>query len=136
MREPRDAFHLAIPAYDLDVAAAFYAGQLGCRLARRYADRITLDFFGDQVVCHLTEPPGGAPPAPPELYPRHFGVTFRRSADFDALLRLVEIRKIPVYRPVALRFAGLAEEHRTLVLRDPSDNLLEFKHYVDPRMMY
>jgi extradiol dioxygenase family protein len=137
MREPRDAFHLAIPAYDLDAAVTFYVGQLGCRLARRYADRITLDFFGDQVVCHLTEPPpGGEAPAPPELYPRHFGVTFRRSGEFDALLRLVEIRKIPVYRPVALRFAGLAEQHRTLVLRDPSDNLLEFKHYADPRMMY
>jgi hypothetical protein len=26
--------------------------------------------------------------------------------------------------------------HRTFVLRDPSDNLVEFKHYTDPRMMY
>jgi extradiol dioxygenase family protein len=30
----------------------------------------------------------------------------------------------------------MAEEHRTFVLIDPSDNLLEFKHYRDPRMMY
>jgi extradiol dioxygenase family protein len=30
----------------------------------------------------------------------------------------------------------MAEEHRTFVLIDPSDNLLEFKHYCDPRMMY
>ncbi len=29
----------------------------GCKLARRYADRITLDFFGDQLVCHLAEEP-------------------------------------------------------------------------------
>ena len=28
------------------------------------------------------------------------------------------------------------EEHRTFVLLDPSGNLLEFKHYRDPRMMY
>ena len=34
------------------------------------------------------------------------------------------------------RFEGLAEVHRTFVLQDPSDNLLEFKHYRDPRMMY
>ncbi|MCK9896212.1 hypothetical protein MXD60_16715 [Frankia sp. AgB32] len=53
-----------------------------------------------------------------------------------ALLRLVEIRKIAVFRPGARRFGGLVEEHATVVLRDPSDNLLEFKHYVDHRMMY
>ena len=29
-----------------------------------------------------------------------------------------------------------AEEHETFVLADPSHNLLEFKHYDDPRMMY
>jgi hypothetical protein len=28
------------------------------------------------------------------------------------------------------------EEHRTFVLADPTGNLLEFKHYNDPRMMY
>jgi uncharacterized protein len=139
VREPGDAFHLAIPAYDLDETVAFYVGRLGCKLARRYDDRVTLDFFGDQVVCHRTERPErdpGAPRAQPGLYPRHFGVTFRRAEDFDALLRLVQLRDVPVFRPVELRFAGLAEEHRTLVLRDPADNLLEFKHYVDPRMMY
>jgi uncharacterized protein len=35
-----------------------------------------------------------------------------------------------------MRFEGMVEEHRTFVLRDPSGNLLEFKHYHDPRMMY
>ncbi|OHV56935.1 VOC family protein [Pseudofrankia sp. BMG5.36] len=139
MREPADAFHLAIPAYDLDEAVDFYVGQLGCKLARRYPDRITLDFFGDQVVCHLSEPPdrdAGPLPLRLKLYPRHFGVTFHHAEDFDALLRLVRIRGVSVFQPIGLRFEGLAEEHRTLVLRDPSDNLLEFKHYADPRMMY
>ncbi|KPM56600.1 glyoxalase [Frankia sp. CcI49] len=134
MRDRGDTFHLAIPAFDLDEAVEFYVGRLGCKLARRYPDRITLDFFGDQLVCHLSERPAVA--APLGLYPRHFGVTFRRSADFDRLLRLVELRKIPVFQPLGTRFEGLAEEHRTFVLRDPADNLLEFKHYRDPRMMY
>jgi extradiol dioxygenase family protein len=30
----------------------------------------------------------------------------------------------------------MAEVHRTFVLRDPSSNLIEFKHYSDHRMMY
>ena len=78
MRDSRDVFHLAIPVYDLDESQEFYVGALGCKLARRYADRITIDFFGDQLVCHLVEPP--VVPAEVTLYPRHFGVTFRQAA--------------------------------------------------------
>src|SRR5579862_2703264 len=135
MRTTVDVFHLAIPVHDLAVAEHFYVTLLGCKLARRYPDRITLDFFGDQLVCHLTE---GGPPAqrPPSLYPRHFGVTFREAADFDALHALAVRRKIPFYLDSSIRFEALAEEHRTFVLLDPSGNLLEFKHYRDPRMMY
>jgi hypothetical protein len=134
MREARDVFHLAIPVYDLDDAQEFYVGGLGCKLARRYPDRITIDFFGDQLVCHLVE----APPVRDEvqLYPRHFGVTFREARDFDAVHDLCVQRKIELFAEVSVRFDGLVEAHRTFVLRDPSDNLIEFKHYADPRMMY
>ena len=108
--------------------------KLGCKLARRYDDRITLDFFGDQLVCHLTP---GEPAAPESLYPRHFGVTFREAADFEALHACAVTRKIPFYHEVVdCGSAGLVEEHRTFVLVDPAGNLLEFKHYNDPRMMY
>lgn len=137
MRTSHDAFHLAIPAYDLDRAEDFYVTQLGCKLARRYPDRITLDFFGDQLVCHLSEmPDGGTPPTPSSLYPRHFGVTFHDAADFDALHHLCQLRKVPFFSELSVRFEGLAEAHRTFALVDPSGNLLEFKHYRDPRMMY
>ncbi len=70
------------------------------------------------------------------LYPRHFGVTFREGRDFDALYALCVQRKIELFADVRTRFEGLVEVHRTFVLRDPSDNLVEFKHYADPRMMY
>ncbi len=130
--ERASVFHLAIPAADLDEAYRFYVEGLGCHLARRYPDRITLDFFGDQVVCHLSDQIDSQP----DLYPRHFGVTFRRREDFEAVVRCAELRKLAVYRPCERRFEGLVEEHLTMVLRDPSWNLIEFKHYLDARMMY
>jgi uncharacterized protein len=133
MRTTHDVFHLAVPVHDLDEAQGFYVTQLGCKLARRYYDRITLDFFGDQLVCHLTP---GEPARPESLYPRHFGVTFREPADFEALYACAVTRKIPFYQEVSTRFGGTVEEHRTFVLVDPSGNLLEFKQYSDPRMMY
>ena len=134
MRTTSDAFHLAVPTHDLDAAQDFYVTRLGCKLARRYPDRITLDFFGDQVVCHLVE--GREPAKPGSLYPNHFGVTFRAAADFEALHACAIARKIPFYHDLSRRFEGLVEEHRTFVLMDPTGNLLEFKHYNDPRMMY
>lgn len=132
MRESRDTFHLAIPATDLDEAFTFYVTGLGCKLARRYDDRITLDFFGDQVVCHLSDRIDHEV----EMYPRHFGVTFREQDDFDRLEHLAGHRGLPFFAKPFTRFEGLVEEHRSFVLRDPSNNLLEFKWYADPRMMY
>jgi len=132
MRETNDVFHLAIPVRDLDEAQDFYVRQLGCKLARRYPDRITLDFFGDQIVCHLSD----GWDRDPALYPRHFGVTFRSRDDFDRVLHLARERQVCVFSDVATRFDGLVESHLTFVVRDPSNNLVEFKHYRDPRMMY
>ena len=132
MRDGGDVFHLAIPVTDLDQAQQFYVTQLGCHLARRYEDRITLDFFGDQVVCHLTD----RVEEQPTLYPRHFGVTFRNRDDFEAVLSCAETRDVPFFQFCQPRFKGKPEEHLTFVLRDPSGNLIEFKHYRDPRMMY
>ncbi|HEY2579326.1 MAG TPA: VOC family protein [Streptosporangiaceae bacterium] len=132
MRDMRDAFHIAIPTYDLDAAVDFYVGGLGAKLARRYPDRVTFDFFGDQLVCHLSE----EVPDEPVAYPRHFGVSFARSEDFNRLLRLVELRKLPTLGEARVRFGGTAEEHRQIFLTDPSNNVLEFKVYDDPRLLY
>ena len=132
MRDAQNVFHLAIPVTDLDAAERFYVGGLGCHLARRYDDRITLDFFGDQLVCHRSD----GIDEDPDLYPRHFGVTFRHRDEFDAVLYLAVQREIPFFRDVQPRFKNAVEEHVTFVVRDPSNNLIEFKHYRDPRMMY
>jgi len=131
MRDSDNAFHLAIPCRDLDEARRFYVDRLGCRLARRYEDRITLDFFGDQVVCHLA--PESIDPAP-RMYPRHFGVTFRRRTDFEQVLE--RAADADFFERPFVRFSGRPEEHDTFFLRDPSNNLLEFKHYRDPQYIY
>ena len=133
MRDGANVFHLAIPCRDLDEAHGFYVDGLGCRAARRYEDRITLDFFGDQVVCHLSP---GSVPSQATMYPRHFGVTFRLRQAFDDLHDRVARAGVGFFRDTFVRFAGMREEHSTFFLVDPSNNVLEFKHYIDPEMMY
>jgi extradiol dioxygenase family protein len=72
----------------------------------------------------------------PELYPRHFGITFKDREEFENLKRLMHIRDIPMFYGPIQRFEGTVEEHTTMCVLDPSNNVLEFKHYHDPRMMH
>ncbi len=133
MRSSRNVFHLAIPTKNLDESLDFYTNKLGCKLARRYADRITLNFFGDQVVCHLN--PRGIT-RKPSLYPRHFGITFRDLKEFNLTLNRAKQKKAKFFKKPFVRFKGKREEHRTFFLLDPSNNVLEFKYYFDAKMMY
>ncbi len=134
MRNSDNVCHVAVPCLDLDKSVEFYVYKLGCRLARSYHDRITLDFFGDQLVCHLSTE--DKIDKKPEAYPRHFGITFKNKEEFDQLVHLVKERKIEVFEEVFSRFKGLVEEHLSFMIKDPANNLIEFKWYKDPRMMY
>jgi len=126
-------FHLAIPCRDVDEAARFYEQTVGARVARRYDDRVTLEFFGHQVVCHLA--PAKIDPEP-ALYPRHFGFTFTDRARYDDFMAALAAREVDFFRSPFARFKGKTEEHETFFLKDPSNNLLEFKFYHDPSMIY
>ncbi|SLN22727.1 VOC family protein [Oceanibacterium hippocampi] len=133
-----DVFHLAIPTHDLDATEAFYTNVVGATRARRYDDRVTFRFFEHQVVCHLD--PEFAPAADLDpfanIYPRHFGLTFRNGDDFDAFHERCARSGWHWFRPWANRFGDLPERHRTFFLADPTGNLLEFKHYEAERYIY
>jgi len=126
--------HIAVPCRDLEEAARWYAEVLGARPARILKDRVTFSFGGVlQLVCHLerrTIVPN------PRAYPRHHGLTFLRMEDFARMKDHLEKLSIKfVVRP-AVRFAGSAHEHHTLMVADPSGNVVEFKCYVRPEFSY
>lgn len=127
-------FHLAIPTRSLESAEEFYINGLGCRLARKYSDRITMDFFGAQVVCHLS--PDLDYSEEPKMYPRHFGMTFSDIDTFKNVYELAKKKGLAFFQDKFTRFSGRQEEHQTFFLRDNSNNLLEFKYYNDEQMMF
>jgi hypothetical protein len=133
MRDSNNAFHIAIPCKDLQEALDFYEGKLGFEHRRRYDDRVTFNMFGDQLVCHLC--PDKIDPDP-EPYPRHFGITFYKRSDFDSLVNLLESNQVELLNPVSIRFEDMPEVHKTFFLKDPSNNILEFKFYPNSEMMH
>src|SRR6185437_12041897 len=50
----RPRFHLAFPVRDLSETRAFYGDLLGCPEGRSSDDWVDFDFFGHQIVAHLS----------------------------------------------------------------------------------
>jgi extradiol dioxygenase family protein len=119
-------FHLAIPINDIAQAKAFYHSGLGCQIGRETSQAIILNFYGHQVVAHMTTeiltPQKG-------IYPRHFGLIFPSESDWEAILERAREKDLSFYQPPKHRFEGQLTEHRTFFLEDPFFNFLEFKFY-------
>lgn len=127
-------FHLAFPVLDLEEARRFYGGLLGCPEGRSSAHWIDFDFYGHQIVAHLSpeecgsrgtsEVDGHAVPV------RHFGAILNM-ADWESLAqRLKDANTRFVIEP-QVRFKGLTGEQATMFFLDPSGNALEFKAFGD-----
>jgi extradiol dioxygenase family protein len=132
-------FHLAFPVHDLAAARAFYGGLLGCPEGRSSADWIDYDFFGHQIVAHLS--PGMAPrPHHNEVDGHHVPVPH-----FGAVLPMDEWRKLAnrltaagadfVIAPT-VRFEGQPGEQATMFFLDPSGNALEIKAMREPANLF
>jgi hypothetical protein len=119
-------FHLAIPINDIVKAKEFYCQGLGCQLGRENSQAMVLNFYGHQVVAHMTKEP-----LQPQrgIYPRHFGLIFLRESDWENLLETSHRQQLNFSHPPKTRFSGELTEHRTFFLEDTFYNLLEFKFY-------
>ncbi|OXE37386.1 MAG: glyoxalase [Phenylobacterium zucineum] len=137
MTHPR--FHLAFPVRDLDEARAFYVGLLGCREGRSSPDWVDFDFYGHQIVAHLSPAEVGhkaTSAVDGENVPvRHFGVILELSAWQDLADRLSAAGTKFIIEP-QIRFKGLPGEQATLFFLDPSGNALEFKAFADDAMVF
>jgi len=132
-------FHLAIPVDDLIAADAFYHGLLGCAHGRRSDKWIDYDFFGHQLVAHLSpadcaraktnEVDGHQVPA------RHFGVVMAPAAWRALAEKLQKARADFIIEP-DIRFKGEPGEQGTFFIRDPAGNALEFKCFEDMAQLF
>ncbi len=132
-------FHLAFPVKDLEQTLLFYRDILGCKTGRSSDKWIDFDFWGHQVVAHLSpedagksasnEVDGHAVPA------KHFGVILDWD-DFDNLAQRLINHGISFVIEPYIRFKGLPGEQATMFLLDPSGNALEFKAFRDESQIF
>ncbi len=126
-------FHLAFPVKDLAEARAFYGGVLGCAEGRSSASWVDVDFFGHQVVAHLSRGPAvtAANEVDGDNVPvRHFGVVLPWD-EFPRMAARLRDRGVKFLIEPRIRFEGKPGEQATMFLLDPSGNALEFKAFKD-----
>jgi len=130
----RPRFHLAFPVRDLAEARAFYGELLGCSEGRSSAEWVDFDFFGHQIVAHLSANEAGHKEhniVDGENVPvRHFGAILSMDAWRKLAARLRE-RNVSFIIEPGIRFEGMPGEQATFFFLDPSGNALEFKAFHD-----
>lgn len=119
--------HIAIPSYNLIESEGFYTKDLPGELLRKYSDRLTLNFFGIQLVIHLVDKSYKNIQKGP--YPRHFGIVFSDRQEFDELYKVIKDNKLKLYKDLFEKHIGKDAEQLGVYLIDSSGNIIEFKWY-------
>ena len=132
-------FHLAFPVDDLESAHRFYTEILGCKTGRSSDHWIDFDFFGHQVVAHLSPEESGISKKNDvdgdQVPVRHFGVVLSMEQWQELADRLTS-RGIDFIIDPHIRFKGEPGEQATMFFLDPSGNALEFKAFADMSMLF
>ncbi|HEA22385.1 hypothetical protein LCGC14_1522360 [marine sediment metagenome] len=125
-------FHLAIPVRELQETRTFYNTTLNCKEGRSSEQWVDLDFYGHQLVLHITPAvnekndsnsvDGHDVPVP------HFGVVLTKDDWNDLADRLKAYGMDFIIEPY-VRFKGEPGEQSTMFFKDPSGNALEFKAF-------
>lgn len=131
-------FHLAFPVHDLAAARAFYGTLLGCGEGRSSGDWVDFDFFGHQIVAHLS-PEDCAEASKSgvdgkQVPVRHFGLVM----DMPAWKTLAErlTGQVEFIIEPYTRFVGEPGEQATMFFADPSGNAIEIKAFANREQLF
>ena len=133
MKDKLNPFHLAIPVSNLEESVAYYKDTLGLREGRSSNKWADFDFFGHQLVCHvsdsineqITNPVDGE-----EVPVPHFGVVLSIE-EFEEFLSQINDKNVDFIIKPTIRFKGEIGEQRTMFFKDPSGNAIEIKAFKD-----
>ena len=138
MKDNLNPFHLAIPVSNLEKSVIYYRDILGLKEGRSSSKWADFDFFGHQLVCHVSNnineqiinPVDGE-----EVPVPHFGVVLSIE-EFEAFLLKINDKDIDFIIEPTIRFKGEVGEQRTMFFRDPSGNAIEIKAFKDMENLF
>lgn len=132
-------FHLAFPVKELEKTLTFYRDLLGCETGRSSEKWIDFNFWGHQVVAHVSPEDAGRSASNAvdghDVPAKHFGVILEWD-DFQELADRLTTHDVEFVIEPYIRFKGEPGEQATMFLLDPSGNALEFKAFRNENQIF
>jgi len=132
-------FHLAFPVSSLEKARAFYGDMLGCPEGRSSDEWVDFNFYGHQIVAHLSPDEAGhrntSAVDSHNVPVRHFGAVLPM-ADWEQLAEKLSTAGTKFIIEPYIRFKGQVGEQATMFFLDPCGNAIEFKAFADPTRLF
>lgn len=132
-------FHLAFPVKDINETLAFYRDVLGCETGRSSGQWIDFNFWGHQVVAHLSPDEAGKSNMNEvdghQVPVKHFGVILDWD-DWHQLADRLQTKNVHFIIEPYIRFKNKPGEQATMFFTDPSGNALEFKAFKDESQIF
>lgn len=132
-------FHLAFPVKDINETLIFYRDVLGCETGRSSDQWIDFNFWGHQVVAHLSPDDAGKSNSNEvdghKVPVKHFGVILDWD-DWHKLADRLKGKDIKFIIDPYIRFKEKPGEQATMFFADPSGNALEFKAFRDESQIF
>ena len=139
MRNKIRPFHLAFPVSDIQETIKWYTSILGCTIGRQTDEWVDFNFFGHQISAHKvnsqsynldTNSVDGH-----NIPIRHFGIILSMT-NWELLVEKLKLNKITFLIEPNIRFKNEKGEQATLFIKDPSENVLEFKAFQYDEMIF
>ena len=131
-------FHLAIPVTNLEIAKKFYINLLGCKIGRSSNSWIDLNFFGHQLVLHLSKKNKFVKKTnyvdSKQIPIPHFGIILAWEEWKKLEIQIKDNIDFKV-KPY-IRFKGEIGEQATMFFLDNDGNALEFKAFKNDEMIF
>jgi len=132
-------FHLAFPVTCLAKARAFYGDLLGCPEGRSSKEWVDFNFYGHQIVAHLSPSEAGhnnTSAVDGQNVPvRHFGMILTMDQWNSLAHKLKAVNTQFIIEPY-IRFKGEVGEQATMFFLDPCGNAIEFRAFADQHLLF
>ena len=132
-------FHLAFPVNNLKKTKDWYTKVLGCKIGRESDTWVDFNFFGHQIVAHLSNNPSQTiiynKVDGYKISNRHFGLIFNMNNWIQIAERLEKLNIDFIIKPT-IRFKGKKGEQAILFIKDPSGNFIELKAFESDEMIF
>jgi extradiol dioxygenase family protein len=132
-------FHLAFPVHSLAAAREFYGDLLGCPEGRSSPEWVDFNFYGHQIVAHLSPDEAGhraTNAVDGDAVPvRHFGAVLSMQ-QWQSLADKLKAAGTKFIIEPHIRFKGEVGEQATMFFLDPSGNAVEIKSFANMASLF